>query len=90
MSVRTLRYWLNDIFDVVDWVRNTSVFSNALVSEVNLAVSVNSNVLKKSVTTDSVVDIWFAFLIQVDNLSVATAFVVEYAFVVPNRVRRHR
>ena len=69
---------------MIDRVRNTSVFCYALISEVDCTVSSNCNVFKKSVTFDSVVDIRFAFFVQVDNLSVATTFVVEHTFVIPS------
>ena len=68
---------------MLDGVRHAGVLRNALVGEVNLAVSVNRNVLQEGVATDSVVDIGFAFLVEVNHLSVAAAFVVEHAFVVP-------
>ena len=71
MSVRTFRYRFNDVIDVIDRIRNTSVFCNALVSEVNLTISSNSYVFQQSVTFDSVVDIGFAVFVQVDNLSIA-------------------
>ena len=83
MSVRTFGYRLNDVVDVIDRIRNTSVFSSALICEVDLTVGINCYVLQQSVTFDSIVDIGFAVFVQVDNLSIATAFVVEYAFVVP-------
>ena len=83
-SVRTLRDRFHNVFDVVNRIRNTSVFSYALISEVNLTVSVYCYVFQQSVTFDCVVDIWFRFFIQVDNLSVATTFVVEYTFVIPS------
>ena len=82
--MRAFRNRLNDVFDVIDRVRNTCVFCYALISEVDCTVSCNCNVFKKSVTFDSVVDIRFAFFIQVDNLSVATTFIVEYTFVIPS------
>ena len=84
ISVRTLRSRFHDVFDVVDRIRNTSVFSYALICEVNLTVSVYCYVFQQSVTFNCVVDIWFRFFIQVDNLSVATTFVVEYTFVIPS------
>ncbi len=68
---------------MVDGVAYAGVLGNALVSEVDLAVSVNSNVFEKSVASDSVVDIGFAFLVEVDDLGVAAAFVVEDTVVVP-------
>ena len=42
--MRTLGNRLNDVIDVVDRIRNTSVFSYALVSEVNLTVSSYCNI----------------------------------------------
>ena len=81
--MRSLRYWLNDVVDVVDRVRNASVLSYALVSEVDLTVCVNCNVLEESVAADSLVDIWLRNRVKVDNLSVATTLVVEYTLVIP-------
>ena len=69
---------------MVDRIANAGVFSDALVSEVDLAVSVNRNVLQEGVALDGSVDVGFAFLVEVDNLSIATTFVVEDAFVVPS------
>ena len=68
---------------MVDRVRYTSIFCYALVSEVDLAVFVQSNVLKQSVTFDCIVDIRFGFFVQVDNFCIASAFEVEYAVVIP-------
>jgi len=79
-----VRYRFNDVLDVIDRIRNTSVLSCALVCEVDLTVSVNSYVLEQSVATDCVVDIRLAFLVKVDNLSVATTFEVEHTVVVPS------
>ena len=68
---------------MIDWVRNTSVLGNALVCEIDLAVCIYSYVLKKSISSDCVVDIWLRILIQVDNLSIASTFEVENAVVIP-------
>ena len=73
----------SNFVDVLDRIRNTSVFCYALVCEVDFAVSVNSNVFKESVTTDCTVDIRFAFFVKVDNFCVATTFEVEDAIIVP-------
>ena len=70
--------------NVVDRIAYAGILSNALVSEVDLAVSVNSNVLQQGVAADSVVDVGLALLVEVDNLSVATTLEVEYALVVPS------
>ena len=68
---------------MVDWIGNTSVFCYAVISEINLTVLIYSYVLKKSISLDCLVDVWFGFWVKVDNLSVATAFEVEYAVVIP-------
>ncbi len=69
---------------MVDRIRYTSVLGYALVLEVDLAFSVNGNVLKKSVTSDGVVDVGLALLVEVDNLGVAAALEVEDTVVVPS------
>ena len=53
------------------------------VCEVDLAVLVDSNVLKQSVALDGVVDVGLGLFVQVDNLSVAAALEVEDTVVVP-------
>ena len=73
--VRTFRYRLNDVFNVIDRIRNASIFCYALICEVNSTVSSNCYVFQQSIAFDSVVDIRFAFFVQVDNLSIATTFV---------------
>ncbi len=78
-----LKIRANDVLDVVDRVRYTSVLCYALVSEVNLAFCIKCNVLKKSVSLDCIVDIRLRLFVKVDNLSVASTFEVEYAVVIP-------
>ena len=82
LSSRTSRDGANDVLDVIDGVRHTRVFGCASIGEIDLTISVYRYVLEQSVATDSSIDIGFAFLIQVDNLSVASTFEVEYAVVV--------
>ena len=53
------------------------------IVEVNLSVCINCYVLKKSVTFDCIVDVRLRFFVKVDNFSVASAFEVEYAVVIP-------
>ena len=79
LALRTL-----DVLDVVDRIRNTGVLRNALISEVYIALSVNGNVLKQSVTCDSAVDVRLSFLIEVDDLSIAATLEVEDTLVVPS------
>ena len=68
---------------MVDRVRYTSILCYALVSEINLSVLIQCNVLKKSVTNDCIVDVWLRLFVKVDNLSVASTLEVEYSVVIP-------
>ena len=68
---------------MVDRIRYTSILGNGLIVEINLAVSINGYVLKQRISLDCVVDVGLGILVQVDNLSVASTFEVEYAIVIP-------
>ena len=68
---------------MVNWIRYTSVFCNALISKINLTISIKCYILKKSVTLDCIVDIRFRIFIKVDNLSIASTFKVEYTVIIP-------
>ena len=82
--MRAFRYRLNDVVDVVDRIAYAGVFGYALVGEVDFAVCVYGNVLEECVALECVLDVGLCVFVEVDNLSVAAAFVVEYAFVVPS------
>ena len=69
---------------MLDWVRNASVLSHALIVEVDHAISVNGNVLQQCIALDSVIDIRLRILVQLDNLCIATTLEVEHAIVVPS------
>ena len=83
VGCRTFGYRFHDVLDVVYRIGNAGVFRHALVGEVDFAVGVHSHVLQQGVAFDGVVDVRFAVLVQVDDLGIAAAFVVEYAFIVP-------
>ena len=68
---------------MVDRVGNTCVLCYALVSEVDLALSIKCYVLKKSVSLDRIVDVRLRLFVKVDNLSVASTLEVEYSVVIP-------
>ena len=68
---------------MIDRVRYTGVLGYALVCEIDLAVCIQSNVLKKCVTFDCIVDIRLGILVKVDNLGIASTLEVEYAVVIP-------
>ena len=80
----TLRFRPLDVLNMIDRIRNTSVLGYALVSEVYLSVLVNCYVFKQSVACDSAVDVGLRLFVKIDNLSIAAAFVVEDALVVPS------
>ena len=73
----------DDLLNVVDGVGNAGVLGDGAVSEVALAVLINSNVLQQSVALDGVVDIGLGVSIQVDDLCVAAALEIEDAVVIP-------
>ena len=83
LSCRCRRNRTYNIFNVVNRIRYTCIFCYTLISEINFSFCIKSYVLKKSVTSDCVVDIWFRFFVKVDNLSVASTFKVEYSVVIP-------
>ena len=66
-----------------DRIRYTSILGYALICEIDLAILINSNVLKKSVSLDCIVDIRLGILVKVDNLSIASTLEVEYTVVIP-------
>ena len=68
---------------MIDRVRNTSILGYALICEVDLTVLVYRYVLEERVSADGVIDVRFRLLVEVDDLSVATAFEVEYTVIVP-------
>ena len=83
LSCRCRRNRANDVFNVIDRIRYTSILCYALICEINLAFSIKCYVLKKSVTFDRIVDVRLRFFVKVDNFSVASTFEVEYAVVIP-------
>ena len=72
-----------DLLDVVDRIAYAGILGNALVGEVDFAFGVYGNVLEEGVAADGTVDVRLAFLVEVDNLCISAAFVVEHAVVVP-------
>ena len=69
---------------MVDRIRYTSILCNTLVIKVDLSFCIQSYVLKKSVTSDCIVDVRLRFFVKVDNFCVASAFKVEYSVVIPS------
>ena len=76
LSCRCRRNRANDVLNVVDRIRYTSILGYALIIEVNFAFCINSNVLKQSVTSDCVVDIRLRLFVQVDNFCMPAALEV--------------
>ena len=53
---------------MLDRIRNTCILCYGLICEIKLAVFIDCNVLKKSVSLDCVVDIRLGLLVKVDDL----------------------
>ena len=68
---------------MIDRIRDTGIFRNALVVEIDLAVFIDSHIFQQGISFYRVVDIRFGFLVQIDDLGIAAAFKIEYAVIVP-------
>ena len=62
----------------VEHITFTTLLCYALVSEVDLALSIKCYVLKKSVSLDRIVDVRLRLFVKVDNLSVASEVKADY------------
>ena len=62
---------------MVDRVGYTGILRYTLIIKIDLAFCIKSNVLKKSVALDRIVDIRLRFFIKINNLRIASAFEVE-------------
>ena len=83
LGSRTGRNGAHNLLYMVDRIGNAGVLGNGLVCEINLAVLVHGNVLEECITADSVVDVGFGLFVKVNDFGVASAFEVEYTFIVP-------
>ena len=68
---------------MIDWVRYTCILCYTLICKINLSILIKCYVLKKSISSDCVVDIRLRLFVKTDNLSVASTLEVEYAVVIP-------
>ena len=55
-------------------VGDASVFSDALVFEVDFAVFIDGYIFQQGISLDSVIDVWFAFFVKVDDFALMMAF----------------
>ena len=76
-------YGAHYVLNMVDGVGYAGVLGNALIGKVYLAVLIEGYILEESIALDGVVDIRLGFLIQINDLCIASAFEVEHAIVVP-------
>ena len=68
---------------MINRIRYTSILCYALICEINLTILIQSNVLKKSVTLNCIVNIRLGLFVKVNNLSIAATLEVEYTVVIP-------
>ena len=73
----------HNLLDMIDRIGNAGVFGNGLVCEINLTILVHGNIFEECIAADSVVDVWFGLFVKVNDFGVASAFEVEYTFIVP-------
>lgn len=69
-----MRYRTLNVLYVIDRIAYAGVLGYALVGKVYLAVLVYRNVFEQRIASYGVVDVWLALLVEVDDLSIASAF----------------
>ena len=68
---------------MINRIRYTCIFCYALICKINLSVLIKSNIFKKRISLDRIVDIRLGLFIQVDYLGIASTFKIEDAVVIP-------
>ena len=69
---------------MIDRIRNTSIFCHTLIRKINLTLCIKSNILKKRISLDRIVNIWLGFLVQIDDLRIASTFKIEDSIIIPS------
>jgi len=73
-----------NILNVVYWIWNPGVLSYRAIIEIYLAIFVNGNVFKQSITFNGIVNVGFSIFIEVDNFGIASAFEIKNTIIVPS------
>ena len=73
----------HDVLNVIDRIRDTCILCHALIRKVHTAGEIDRNIFKQSVAADRLVDIGLCVRIEIDNLRVAAALVVEDPLIIP-------
>ena len=73
----------HNFIDKVNGIGNAGILSNGTVREIRRSVGKYRNVFQQSVPADSLPDIRFFFLAQINTLGITTAFVIEHAVIIP-------
>ncbi len=82
-GVTRLRYRLDDVLDVVDRVRDAGVFRFRGIVEVDRTIGTHGDVFQQRIAANRVVDIRLCLFRQANGLSVAAAFKVKHAVIIP-------
>ena len=77
------RHRLDDVVDVVNRVGNPGILGDGAVGKIDFTLFVHDHVFEQRVAADGLVDIRFAFRVQVYGLGVAAALEIEHAIVIP-------
>ena len=73
----------HDVLNVIDGVRYTRVLRNGLVRKVDASGGIYGNILKQRIAANCLVDVRLRIRVEVDDLRIAAALVVEHALIVP-------
>ena len=90
----------HDVLDVINRIGDARILRHRLIRKVHVPSEIDGHVLEKSITANSVVDVGLRLGVEVDDLRVAAALIVEDALIIPAvlvvtnqealRVRRER
>ena len=68
---------------MIDRIRYTGILGYAVICEIDLALCIQSNVFKQSITANGIINVRLRLFVQVDNLGIAATLKVKYAVVIP-------
>ena len=73
----------HDVLNVIDRIRNARILCDRLVREIDATCEIDRNVFKERIAADRLIDVRLCLGIEVDDLCIAAALVVEDALVIP-------
>ena len=83
LRCRSVGNRLYNLLDMIDRIGNTGILRDTLVGEINLTICIDRDILEECVAADCIVDVRLGFLVEVDDLGIASALKVEDAGIIP-------